>query len=175
MAKGTMANYTGAILWRSPNNIAGLLTRRVNGAALYPGFVVTENGETTPDAYIPDGNDDESLGIALDNADADIDTAFADNVWIVVAAVRSGAGVWGYIDDNEGTLAMWTALYSTGVDDDGYLEKMAVTAAPTTYDDATIQGIIDYLEASEHRYVGRAATYVADQGSDDVPQKVLLV
>ena len=170
-----MANYTGAILWRSPKNMAGMGSHRVNGSGLYPGMVVTETGQTAPDVYIPDGNDDVSLGIVLDNADADIDTAFSDNDVVTVAYVRSGAGVWGYLDDDEGALAIWTAVYSTGADDDGYLEKLAVTAAPTTYDDATIQGIIDYLESAELRYVGRCATAAADQGSDDVPQKVLLV
>lgn len=170
-----MANYTGSILWRTAKNAAGMGSHRVNGSALYPGFVVTETDQTAPDVYIPDGNDDVSLGIVLENADADIDTAFADNATVVVAYVRSGAGVWGYIDDDEGALAIWTAVYSTGADDDGYLEKLAVTAAPTTYDDATIQGIIDYLESAEHRYVGRCATAAADQGSTDTPQKVLLV
>jgi hypothetical protein len=175
MALGTMANYTGAIMWRSPNNIAGMSTRRVDGSALYPGFVVTATGETDPDVYIPDGNDDVSLGIALDRADKDIGTAFADNSWIQVLHVRSGGGAWGYVDDAAGALEPWTALYNTGADDDGLLEPLKVTAAPTTYDDATVQGIIDYLESAEHRYVGRAATEQADQGSTDVPIKVLLV
>jgi hypothetical protein len=170
-----MSQYTGKILWRSPDNIAGLIPRRVNGSALYPGMIVTANGETDPDVYIPDGNDDQSLGVALDRADLALDSAFTDNDWITVATVRSGAGAWVFVDDNEGAIEPWTALYSTGADDDGFVEVLAVTAAPTTYDDATIQGIIDYLEAAEHRYVGRAATEQADQGSDDVPLKCLLV
>ena len=175
MAIGTMSNYTGAILWRSPKNAAALIPRRVNGTTLKPGMVVTATGETYPDVFIPDGNDDVTLGIALDRADKDIDTAFSDNDWITVAATRSGAGVWVYIDDDEGAIQPWTALYSTGGDDDGYCEVLQVTAAPTTYDDATIQGIIDYLESAEHRYVGRAAQYCADQGSTDTPEKALLV
>lgn len=175
MTRGTMSQYTGKIMWRSPNNQAALLSRRVDGSALYPGMTVTASGETDPDVYIPDGNDDVTLGIALDRADLALDSAFTDNDWISVLGVRSGGGAWGFVDDNEGAIEPWTALYNTGVDDDGFLEVMAVTAAPTTYDDATIQGIIDYLESAEHRYVGRAATEQADQGSDDVPLKVLMV
>lgn len=175
MGMGTMSNYTGQILWRSPNNMAGIERRRINGAAAYPGMVVTDTDQTAPDVYLPDGNDDISLGIVLDRADKGVDTVFADNDWCEVATVRSGAGAWGIVDDDEGALKIWTALYSTGADDDGFVEVMAVTAAPTTYDDATIQGIIDYLEAAEHRYVGRAATGQADQGSTDTPLKILLV
>lgn len=175
MAKGTMSQYTSSIMWHPPRHEAGMLPRRVNGAALYAGMVVTASGETDPDVYIPDGNDDVSLGIAMEQLDTAIDTAFADNSWIIVLTVRSGAGAWVFIDDDEGAIEPWTALYSTGADDDGYCEVLAVTAAPTTYDDATIQGIIDYLESAEHRYVGRAATYQADQGTTDVPLKCLLV
>ena len=96
-------------------------------------------------------------------------------VYVIVSIFALGGGAWGFVDDDEGAIEPWTALYNTGAEDDGYLEVLAVTAAPTTYDDATIQGIIDYLESHEHRYVGRAATYQADQGSNDVPIKVLMV
>lgn len=170
-----MSNYTGAIMWRSPDNMAGIQPRRVNGSGLYPGMVVTDTGQTAPDCYIPDGNDDISLGLVLDRADKGVDTVFADNDWCEVMMRRSGGGAWGIVDDDEGALVPWTALYSTGADDDGFLEVLAVTAAPTTYDDATIQGILDYLESAEHRYVGVAATSQADQGSTDVPIRVLLV
>ncbi|MHA2068845.1 MAG: hypothetical protein ACXABY_31165, partial [Candidatus Thorarchaeota archaeon] len=153
MAIGTMSQYTSRIQWHPPKKSTGILPRRVNGSALKPGMTVTAAGETDPDVYIPDGNDDPTLGIALDRADKDLDTAFADNVWIDVMTTRCGGGAWGFVDDDEGAIEPWTALYNTGADDDGFLEVLAVTAAPTTYDDATIQGIIDYLEAAEHRYV----------------------
>ena len=175
MAIGTMSQYTGKIMWQPPKSGAGMSSRRVNGSALKPGMIVTATGETDPDVYIPDGNDDVSLGIALDRADLDIDTAFADNSWITVLHTRSGGGGWVFVDDDTGAIEPWTALYNTGADDDGFVEVLVVTAAPTTYDDATVQGIIDYLESAEHRYVGRAATEQADQGSTDVPLKCLLV
>ncbi|MHC4645069.1 MAG: hypothetical protein ACYTBJ_06190 [Planctomycetota bacterium] len=175
MAIGTMSQYTARIQWHPPKKAAGILPRRVNGTTLKPGMVVTATGETDPDVFIPDGNDDVSLGIALDRADKALDTAFADNIWIDVMTTRCGGGAWGFVDDDTGAIEPWTALYNTGADDDGFLEVLVVTAAPTTYDDSTIQGIIDYLEAAEHRYVGRAATYQADQGSTDVPLKVLMV
>lgn len=175
MAQGTMSQYTGRIQWHPPRHESGILPRRINGAAAYPGMVMTATGETDPDVYIPDGNDDVTLGILLDRADKAIDSIIADNSWVDVMTTRCGGGAWGFVDDDEGAIEPWTALYNTGADDDGYLEVLAVTAAPTTYDDSTVQGIIDYLEAYEHRYVGRAATYQADQGANDVPIKVLMV
>lgn len=175
MARGTMANYTGKIMWQPPRSEAGMLPRRTNGALVFPGAVVTATGESDPDVALPDGDDDVSLGIALDRADKDIDTVFPDNTWITALMVRSGGGAWVFADDAAGALEPWTALYNTGTDDDGTVEPLQVTAAPTTYDDTTIQGIIDYLESAEHRYVGRAATAQGDQGSTDVPLKCLLV
>ena len=175
MAIGTMSHYTNAVMWRSPNNHAAIIPCRVNGSGLKPGMCVTNQGETAPDVYIPDGNDDKTLGIALDRADLAMDTAFTDNDWIDVLAVRSGGGAWGFMDDGEGALDIFTAVYNTGADDDGYVEALAVTAAPTTYDDATIQGIVDYLESAEARYVGRLAKAQADGSGSDLPCKILMV
>lgn len=175
MAQGTMSQYTSRILWHPPKKSTGILPRRINGVGAYPGMIMTATGETDPDVYIPDGNDDISLGILLDRADKPLDSIIVDDSWVDILTVRCGGGGWVFVDDDEGAIEPWTALYSTGADDDGYVELLAVTAAPTTYDDATIQGIIDYLESAEHRYVGRAATFQADQGSNDVPLKCLLV
>lgn len=175
MAKGTMANYTGKIMWQPPRSEAGMESRRVNGADIFPGAIVTASSETDPDVDLPGGNDEVSYGVALDRADKDIDTVFSDNDWIICLKVRSGGGAWVFVDDDEGAIEPWTAVYNTGADGDGYVEVLQVTAAPTTYLNTTIQAIVDYLESHEHRYVGRAATYQADQGTTDVPLKVLLV
>jgi hypothetical protein len=138
-------------------------------------MIATATGETDPDVYIPDGNDDVSYGVFLERADKALDDVFADNLWVTVLKVRSGGGAWVFVDDDETAIEPWTALYNTGADDDGFVEVLQVTAAPTTYLNTTIQAIVDYLEAHEHRYVGRAATYQADQGSTDTPLKCLLV
>ena len=175
MALGTMSHYTGKVMWHPPRDEASMIQARINGSGAYPGMVMTNEGETEPDCYIPDGNDDRTLGILLDRADKAIDSAIADGSWVTLMPPRCRGGAWGFVDDDEGALLRWVALYNTGADDDGLLELLAVTAAPTTYDDATIQGIVDYLESHEARYVGRAATAQADQGSTDVPIKVLMV
>ena len=175
MAIGTMSHYTNAVMWRSPNNFAAIGRCRLNGSAAKPGMVVTNEGETAPDAYLPDGNDDKTLGILLDRADLAMDTAFSDNDWANFLPPRCGGGAWGFMDDGEGALDIWTAVYNTGADDDGYVEALAVTTAPTTYDDATVQGIIDYLESAEARYVGRLAKAQADGSGSDLPCKILLV
>jgi hypothetical protein len=173
-----MKNYTANILIERPFSATyGLMTCRVNGASeLYPGHVCTQDGHTWPDVGRPDADADHPLGIVLNNPDADIDAYLADNAEVTVAVVGSGAVVWGYIDDDEGTVAPGERLYHTGADDDGLLEQyVAAAAAPTTYDDATIETAFTLLENEHVRYVGRAVTYNADQGSDDVPIKVALV
>ena len=175
MALGTMSHYTGKIMWHPPRSEAAMIQARVNGSASFPGMVMTNEGETEPDCAIPDGDDDRTLGILLERADQPIDDVIDDGSWVTLMPPRSGGGAWGFVDDDEGALLRWVALYNTGADNDGLLEVLAVTAAPTTYDDATIQGIVDYLESQEARYVGRAATPQGDQGSTDVPIKVLMV
>jgi len=178
MAIGTMANYTASILISKPFSPAwGLGTHRVNGSSeLYPGHVCTQSGHTHPDIGRPDADADFPLGIVLDNPDADIDTYFADNAEVTVAYVGSGACVWGYVNDAEGTIDIGQPLFHTGAEDDGFVEVYkAATVVPTTYDDASIEATLDIIENTHVRYVGRAMTYNADQGSTDVPIKIALV
>ena len=173
-----MANYTARILVEAPRSASwGMTTVRVNGASeLKAGYVCTTSGHTWPDVAKPDADADIAFGVCLDDPDTDIDTAFADDLEISVAKVGSGAVVWVYVDDDEGALKAGTRMYHTGADDDGFVEKYAApAAAPTTYDDATIETAFTVLEGEATRYVGRLVETIADQGSDDVPEMLALV
>lgn len=179
MAIGTMANYTASILVDIPRGNAtwGLQTFRVNGSSeLYPGHVCTQISHTHPDIGRPDADTDSTLGVVLDNPDADIDTYFADNAEVTVAMRGSGAVVWVYVDDDEGALVSGTRMYNTGADDDGLVEKYAAAAAaPTTYDDATIETAFDIFEQEAIRFAGVLVETIADQGSTDTPELLALV
>jgi hypothetical protein len=179
MAIGTMANYTANILVDIPRGAAtwGIQTFRVNGASeLYPGHCTTQIGHTHPDCGRPDADTDSFLGIALDNPDADIDTYFADNAEISVALAGSGAVVWVYVDDDEGACVSGTRMYHTGADDDGFVEKYAAAAAaPTTYDDATIETAFDIFEQEAIRFAGVLVETIADQGTTDTPELLALI
>ena len=175
MAIGTMAHYTGKILWRSPNNSAGIQTHRVNGATeLRPGYPCTETGHTAPDCAKLDADTDVVLGVCLDLPHLSIDADFADDKDIQVAHRRSMAGVWIYLDDDEGALAAATAVYSTGVDDDGFCEKLDAIDVATAFSESGLQGQFDILTNAAARYVGILVRDEADQGSTDTPAKVLL-
>jgi len=72
------------------------MTRRANGAEIYPGHAVTSTGETAPDVCLPDAISDSCLGIAGVPDGADIDTVIADNAEFEVYLTGSGAIVYGY-------------------------------------------------------------------------------
>lgn len=176
MAIGVMEHYTGKILWRSPDNIAGIQTFVVDGASeLRAGYVCTSTGHTFPDVGKLDADDDVTLGVCLDHPAIDMATDFADNKVIQVALRRAGAGVWIFLDDDEGALVAATAVYSTGVDDDGFCEKLDAIDVDTAFSESGLQGQFDILTNAAARYVGILVQDEADQGSTDVPAKVLLV
>jgi len=173
-----MANYTGSILVETGPFSWGIQTYRVDGASeLKPGYVCTPTGHTYPDIGRPDGDDDMTLGICIENPDDDLDTYFSDNDEIRVARVGSACVVWVYIDDDEGAQVAGTPVYSTGADDDGFVEVRPAVTAPAgdTYSTATMQTALDILKQMQIRYVGRLYEDVADQGSTDTPVKVILI
>ena len=61
--------------------------------ALYPGAVVTRDGETVPDVCLLDGLGDTPFAVLGLPADQDIDTAFTDNDEVVAYMMGSGAVV----------------------------------------------------------------------------------
>jgi len=173
MAIGVMSQYTGKILWRSPDNSAGLGTFRVNGATeLRAGYVCTQTDHTHPDIAKPDGDADITLGVVLNHPATALDSDFADDLEVQVALKHSGAGVWVFVDDNEGALIAGTPMYSTGTDNDGFVETMAVAEVGTAWATAAVQG---FMSKIVHRYVGITVRAEPDQGSTDVPARLLLV
>lgn len=184
MAKGTMASYTGAICvnrYEAPS--WGIVTYVVNGASeLFPGAPATITGNTDPDVAKADGDGDVTLGIcitdtgiSIDGATKlEIDTDYPDNEPIEIARVGSHLICWIFIDDDEGAAVAGTPIYNTGVDDDGFCELMEVIDVDTAFSEAGLQGQFDDITNSFKEYVGRLYQDIADQGSTDVPEKVIL-
>ena len=172
MAKGLMASYTGKILWKSPKDSSGIGTYRVNGSTeVYAGFIVTGEGHTHPDVAKCDADADRVLGVAINQPGVGLATAMADNSNVDVAHVNSGAGVWVFVDDDEGALIAGTALYGTGTDDDGFVEVLAMSEIGTAWNTAVVQA---FMNKMQNRYVGVTIRAEADQGSDDVPTPIWL-
>ncbi len=184
MAKGTMANYTGTICvnrFEAPS--WGIQTYVVNGATeLFPGFTTTQTGNTFPDVAKPDADLDvfggvciTDSGISIDGATKlEIDSTYPDNEPIEVARPGSHLICWMFVDDDEGALVLNTAVYHTGVDADGFIEKLDAIDVDTAFNESDLQSQFDILTNAWARYVGRLYKNIADQGSTDTPEKVIL-
>ncbi len=186
MAIGVMANYTGEIcVNRSEAPSWGIGSYTVEGASeLYPGHVCTATGgAAVPDIGRPDADGDVSLGIVLDGkgisidgaTKLEIDTYLPDNEPAEVARVGSKLICWVYVDDDEAAQVAGTPVYGTGVDDDGFVEVLPAIDVDTAFSEAGLQGNFDAITNALMGYVGRLYEDIADQGSTDVPEKVILV
>lgn len=117
-----MSMHTNAILIEDPHSANAFQTFRVNGATeLRPGYVCTATGHTWPDIGRPDGAQDYTLGIVLDNADLDINAWFPDNTVVTVALRGGQASVWGYGHDDTGAYAQGASVTSTGASNNGFI------------------------------------------------------
>lgn len=185
MAIGTMASYTGEIcVNRAEAPSWGITTAVVAGASeLYPGHICTSTGNTAPDVARPDGAGDVSLGVVLDgkgiSIDAstklEIDTYFPDNEPVEVARVGSRLICWIYVDDAVGAQVAGTPVYNSGAGDDGFVQALTAIDVDTAFSEAGLQGNFDTVTNGLMEYVGRLYEDIADQGSTDVPEKVILV
>ena len=180
MAIGTMSSYTGTMcVNRHEVPSWGIRTFRVEGASeLKPGMICTNTGGTTgADIAKPDDDDDVTLGVVLERSELALDDFFADNTEVEVALVGSGAICWVFVDDDEGAAVQNTPVYSTGVDADGFVELRPAVTAPAgdTYATAGMQTALDILKQMERRKVGHLYEAMADQGSTDTPNKVVLI
>ena len=184
MAIGVMANYTGTICvnrFEAPS--WGIQTYVINGASeSFPGHALTQTGHTFPDVGRPDADADVFAGVAITDSGAsidgssklEIDTYDPDNEPIEVARPGSHLVCWMYVDDDEGALVLNTAVYHTGTDDDGFIEKLDAIDVDTAFNESDLQSQFDILTNAWARYVGRLYKNIADQGSTDTPEKVIL-
>ena len=186
MAIGVMADYTGEIcVNRAEAPSWGIGTYTVEGASeLYPGHICTATGgAAVPDIGRPDADGDVTLGIVLDgkgisidgSTKLEIDTYLPDNEPVEVARVGSKLICWAYADDAVTAQVAGTPVYGTGVDDDGFFEVMETIDVDTAFSEAGLQGNFDTITNGLLHYVGRLYEDIADQGSTDVPEKVILV
>jgi hypothetical protein len=186
MGIGTMANYTGEIcVNRAEAPSWGIQTYIVNGASeTYPGHIVVGTGHTYPDCGRADADGDQGLGVAITcsgisitngTTKIEIDTYYADNEQIEVAMVGSHLICWVYVDDDEGTADAWTPVYHTGADDDGFVELAMTIDVDTAFSEAGLEAnFLALRNMTEQRYIGRLYKNMADQGSTDTPNKVVL-
>ncbi|MHA2380756.1 MAG: hypothetical protein ACXADS_15910 [Candidatus Thorarchaeota archaeon] len=150
------------------------VTMDENGGAIFPGFVVTSEGETYPNVAKPDGIGDTATGIAGCLENQDIDTVYTTGTEIPVYLSGCGAIVVGFLAGNGGAPTFGEIMVAQTVEDAGYVEtfnqaiKDSIAAAETAM--ATILATqLPHLFS----LIGRAMETVASSGTV-VPIKLLL-
>ena len=145
-----------------------------NGGVIFPGYVVTTEGETYPDVAKPDLKGDTALGIAGLLENQDIDTVYATNSEIPIYLCGCGAIVKCYLAPNGGAPTFGEIMVSQGREDLGYVEtwetaiKDAIAGA-----DTNIGTIWATQVVSLYALVGRAMETFASTGKSE-PLKILL-
>ena len=145
-----------------------------NGGVIFPGYVVTTEGETYPDVAKPDAKGDTATGVAGLKENQDIDTVYADNSEIPIYLCGSGAIVKCYFSLNGGDCTMGEILVSQGLEDTGHVESWAnaikdsIAAGHDAFTSVWLTQVV-----SLYALVGRAMETVASTGTT-VPIKVLL-
>ena len=146
-----------------------------NGGAIFPGYVVTSEGETFPDVAQPDLKGDTALGIAGLLENQDIDTVYTDNSEIPVYLCGCGAIVKCYLAPNGGAPTFGEIMVSQGLEALGYVETWE-TAIKDAIDDGTggTGGTIWLTQVTSlYALVGRAMETLASTGKT-APLKILL-
>jgi len=150
------------------------VTMRENGGVVFPGYVVTSEGETYPDVALPDVKGDTALGIAGLLENQDIDTIYATDDEIPIYLCGCGAIVKCYLAPNGGAPTFGEIMVSQGFEDNGYVEtwetaiKDSIAAGHAAFTSVWLTQVV-----SLYALVGRAMETFASTGKSE-PLSILL-
>lgn len=146
---------------------------RTNGTDIEPGHFVTKIGETngTPDIDLP-GADEAIYGCVIMEPDGVLGTPYTDNKAVNVACLGSCCVVNSWVAANCGDLAEGQKLYWDSTS--GFLVPWALTDAPASYVEATMQAELDKVDLESITYVGRVYHDSENDASNDRVVKVVL-
>lgn len=152
MAKLKMADYTGGILIEAPRSAWGIQTVEIGEAGLYPGYPVTQTGETVPAVVYGAAASDVFYGILLENADDEIETEFTsgDRASCLIAGSRGSC--WSWAKASVASLQVGTRLHQD-------------TAGPSHF--------LIVVETMAYENAGLVIEYSATS-TDDRPVKICL-
>lgn len=154
MTDQKISDVSNSVVWDSRGGPIPRAWRRDNGGLIYPGYVVTGEGESSPDISPADLDDTEcAFGVADCDEGHDIDTAYTDNDWVPVIPCGTGIGVYVFRSATCGCAAVYdgTTIHTN--------YEAGKVYASTTVDDG---------------YVGRCQAYEAAGITDDVILKIYL-
>ena len=155
----TLASLGGNVIVERPKGVA-LRTWYTDGADIYPGMVVTANGESSPDMTRVDATGEIPYGIAVERRDGtaqDPDTAIPDGTPFLVAPCGSGI------------VARVLAVTSRGaiVPGDFIKVDLSGTISGTVAGATTINTATVFLKGVLYMNIGRATEYDADVAAWD--------
>ncbi len=150
------------------------ITLRANGGEVFPGYPVSCHGHTYPDCAKADALGEPVIGVAGLNANADIDTVYADNAEFPVYLCGSGAIVHMYHGLDDGSITAGEIVIASAVDDDGHVRPLAKGLADAMVADPTNTVIATAIECL-FSIVGRALETHASTGTTTPIQVILSV
>ena len=170
MATTAMNTYSFSILVKE--GFHPPVTRRVDGADVFPGMPVTCEGETFPDVCLPDGIGDSVYGVTGLLENQDIGTVYANNAEIPIYKTGEGAIVYMYASAVSGaTITAGDIMVADCVAAVGYVQtlKKALDALVADYTSTLLATTILKIFS----IVGRACDTSASTGSAR-PVRILL-
>ena len=143
MAKLKMVDYTNSIMIDPPPNAWGLQTVKIGETGLYPGYPVTQTGETVPAVVTSAAADDVFYGILLDSADQGIEQPFAVNDVATCMIAGSRGACWSWAKASVANLIVGTRLHT---DSAGATDRYLVVNEAMLYENAGL--VIEYSATS---------------------------
>lgn len=162
------------------NSVHDLFDAIVNSSTMIPGDVVTKDGETTTTKDVSEctgsattpGTAEVPLGIAVENIDQDLDTAYSDNDQLKIAPIGSGMEVFVQYaaDDQSSAIAVYPGDVIVASETEAgktMKAKEAVAALIATPTTALLRDAVVDIQITEKGYIGICQEYDAGDATDD--------
>ena len=153
MAQLKMKDYCNSILIEPPEHAWGLQTVKIGEAGLYPGYPVTQTGETVPAVVFGASASDVFYGILLESADVGLDEVFAVDAVATCLIAGSRGACWTFMKANDGAVHVGTRVHQDA-DNAGHFCLV--------------------IETMMYESIGLVIEYSANDASNDRPIKVVL-
>ncbi len=142
MAKLNMKDYANSIKIEAPRSAWGIQTVQIGQTGLYPGYPVTQTGETVPAVVYGATADDVLYGILLDDGDMDLDGEFTSGDPASCMIAGSRGTCWSWAKASVANLQVGTRMHQ----DSGTPGRFLVINEAMLYENAGL--VIEYSATS---------------------------
>ena len=141
MAKLKMVDYTNSIMIDPPTNAWGLQTVKIGETCLFPGYPVTQTGETVPAVVTSGSANDVFYGVLLDSADVGLESEFENGAVATCMVAGSRGACWSWAKASVANLIVGTRLHT-----DAGTGKFLIIGEAMLYENAGL--VIEYSATS---------------------------